>query len=64
MQVAANPQWYLVKLPEAEFAIQYAGPNPATIFPQDISGILYSKALLTGTRRLHDGNTSTSARGG
>lgn len=38
MEAGDGCQWYLVKLTTGEFAIQYTGADPATVFPANITG--------------------------
>jgi hypothetical protein len=43
MQIRPNCKWYLIKIQETEFAVQYTGPDPDIVFPVDITGIFIIK---------------------
>jgi hypothetical protein len=38
MQPEENCMWYLIKLRNDTFALQYSGPDPDKVFPADLSG--------------------------
>ena len=48
MQPEDQCVWYLIKLPDDRFAVQYAGDEPDRIFPADISGCSPVNCRLTG----------------
>ena len=37
---AGECEWFLLRIGEDEFAIQYEGPNPDTVLPTTLQGIL------------------------
>ena len=38
MQPGEDCMWFLLKIPDDEYAVQYVGPHPDIVFPTDICG--------------------------
>jgi hypothetical protein len=38
MQLGTSCDWFLIKLAEDDFAVQYTGDDPDTLFPSNMSG--------------------------